>query len=159
VAGDFDALLGKLEQLSGVLDGPDMGRVLKDVGVVNKGILNQAAQDAVGSDQRMSGWRRAGRMTAGFDVVGNTQLVMKPRPYGLWMVADRGRRATTAPRRRARMTIPTPGGPRTFTRANPMVIGSTRGKRTLTIARERIERESPVRVFEGVQRELRRKWG
>jgi hypothetical protein len=159
MAGDFDALLGKLEQLSGVLDGPDMGRVLKDVGVENKRILIDAAKEAIGSDQRMSGWRRAGRMTAGFDVVGNTQLVMKPRPYGLWIVVDRGRRTTTAPRRRARMTIPTPGGPRTFTRASPLVIGSTRGKRTLTLARERIERESPVRVFEGVQREMRRKWG
>jgi len=159
MAGDFDALLGKLEQLSGVLDGPDMGRVLKDVGVENKRILIDAAKEAIGSDQRMSGWRRAGRMTAGFDVVGNTQLVMKPRPYGLWIVVDRGRRTTTAPRRRARMTIPTPGGPRTFTRAAPLVIGSTRGKRTLTLARERIERESPVRVFEGVQREMRRKWG
>ena len=159
--GEFADLSRKLGRAVDVLDGTAMRTVLTDVGVAAKKDLRVEAERTVGTDLKFSGWPRGGKLSSGFEVTSNTTLTLSPRPYGVWVVADRGRKATTAPRRGKKssvVTMKTPWGPRSYTKASPLHIGRTRGHRTLTLARERIEQETPKRVFTGVQRELRKAW-
>jgi hypothetical protein len=153
----FDIAQRKIERMADTMSGASMGRILTDVGVQTRPIFETSAAEWAGTDRRLSGWPRAGVMGVGFDVTPKA-LTMKPRPYGLWIVGDRGRRSTTIPKRRARVTVNTPGGPRTFLKSDPLVIGSTRGHRTLTIARERAQDQVPRWIFERWQRELREGW-
>lgn len=161
MTGPFAPVLNRLERVENALNGTHMRTVLtQDVGMPAKKDLEREAVRTVGEDLRFSGWPRGGRLSSGFDVTGDTSLVVKPRPYGAWLVADQGRRTTAAPRRGKTSTVilNTPYGPRSYTKASPLRIGPTRGHRTLTIARERIEAETPARLFGGVQRELRKAW-
>jgi hypothetical protein len=162
MSGDFAPVLRRLERVENALGGQAMRAVLTaDVGVPAKRDLHLEAVRTVGEDLRFSGWPRARQMTSGFDVVGDTSIELNPRPYGVWRVAEAGRKSTTAPRRgRATRTVilRTPYGPRTYSRERPLHIGATRGHRTLTVARQRIEAETPTRMFQGVQRELRKAW-
>lgn len=159
--GEFSDLNRKLGRVVDTLDGTAMRTVLTDVGVAAKRDLRTEAERTVGTDLKFSGRPRGGKLSSGFEVTSNTSITVSPRPYGLWVVADRGRKATTAPRRGKKgsvVVMKTPWGPRSYTKASPLRIGRTRGHRTLTLAREQIEQETPKRIFEGVQRELRKVW-
>lgn len=160
--GEFAPLLRKLENFQKVLDGPGMERALTGVGMKGKKVLLDAAESWAGADRRLSGWPRGGQLSAGFDVEPH-RVVFKPRPYGLWVVGDRGRRATTAPRRgKVKRVVRFSFGEdevASATKANPMRIGPTRGHQILTIARKQIQQDAPGWLFEQVQAEARKVWG
>src|SRR5207344_1025260 len=102
--------------------------------------LTIEAVRAVGGDLRYSGWKRMGKLSSGFDVV-DTSVIVKPRPFGGWIVAEHGRKSTVAPKRRARAVLNTPWGPRTYTRDSPMqILKRTPAKHSLSNATERIQK-------------------
>jgi hypothetical protein len=157
--GEFSPLLAKLDNFAQLFDGRGMERALTEVGLKGKKVLLETAADWAGADRRLSGWPRAGQLSAGFDVTASG-VVFKPRPYGLWVVGDRGRRSTTAPRRgkgTRRISFPD-GEVRSASKSAPIRIGGTRGHQILTIARKRIEDDAPKWLFEAVQAEARRVW-
>ena len=159
--GEFTATLAKLDNFAQLLDGRQLDRSLHKVGAKGKTVLLDAAASWAGADRRLSGWPRAGQLSAGYDMVPGG-LVFKPRPYGLWIVGDRGRRQTSAPRRGkggrvARMSMPD-GEFRTGTKVQPIRIGATRGHQILTIARKQIEQDAPKWLFDAVWDEARRVW-
>jgi hypothetical protein len=132
----FDPLISRLGRIADTLEGTSLRASMDRVGVMAKGELRGSATDTVGGDLKFSGWPRGGKLSSGYEHTGPGQITVNPRPYGLWVVADRGRRGAVAPKRKTRVTMRTPWGPRTFTRANPMRIGSARGHRTLTTGRD-----------------------
>lgn len=158
MAGEFTALRAKLGRISDALGPAGMRAALTDVGVQAKKDLAIEGAVAVGADLRYSGWKRLGAVKSGFDIDGTT-VIVKPRPFGGWIVAEKGRKHTTAPKRRKTVVLATPWGPRTYTREHPLAIGATRGKGALTKATERIQRSSPQRYDEALQRQLRELFG
>lgn len=156
----FEVLLQKLQNFAEILDGPQMDAVLTEVGMKGKTVLLDAAAEWAGPDRRLSGWPRAGQLSAGFDIT-PSGVVFKPRPYGLWIVGDRGRRETAAPKRGkgVRRLSFGPDQVRSATRTQPIRIGATRGHQVLTIARKQIEQDAPRWLFESVQAEARKVWG
>lgn len=155
---ELAALARKLDRVDSALDGPGLRPVLTKVGAAGKADLLAAGVRTLGADRRFSGWPRGGTLSAGYDLDGNTVVVLKPRPYGIWMVAESGRHKGVAPKRRKQVTLMTPWGPRTYLKGAPLQIGSTRGHGTLTDAHERIAAETPGRIFDGVQEQLRKAW-
>jgi hypothetical protein len=157
---DLDPLKRRVDAIERALDGTSMRTALTRVGMSAKRELSDEGMKAIGDDLRMSGWKRGGKLNSGFDLTSDTSLAITPRPYGLWMVVERGRRETTAPRRGRPRTVVlrTPFGPRTYSHERPLRIGATRGRRSLTIARERNERTAPTQVFQSVTEDLRKAW-
>jgi len=156
---EFAPLLDKLDNLKQVFDGSGMERALTEVGLKGKKVLLDGAAGWAGEDRRLSGWPRAGQLSAGFDVT-SSGVVFKPRPYGLWIVGDRGRRQTTTPRRgkgMKKLAFPD-GGVRSASKANPIPVGATRGHRVLTIAKQQIEREAPKWLLDAVMAEAKKAW-
>lgn len=154
MAGEFAALHAKLGKVTDALGPAGMKAALTDVGVQSKKDMTIEAGRAVGGDLRFSGWKRVGPLSSGFDIEG-TSVIIKPRPGGPWMVAEKGRRPTKAPRKRSRAVLATPWGPRTYTKSEPLRIGRTAGKNALSKAAERIQRTAPARYEEALQRQLR----
>lgn len=154
MAGEFTALNAKFNRLQDALGPAGLKAALTDVGVQAKKDLTIEAIAAVGADAKFSGWKRLGKLTSGFDVI-DTSVIVKPRPFGGWIVAERGRKTTKAPKRRQRVILATPWGPRTYTREHPLAIGRTGAKRSLTKATERIQRTSPERFDAALQKQLR----
>lgn len=156
---EFAPLLHKLDNLKQVFDGAGMDRALTEVGMKGKKVLLDQAQSWAGPDMRLSGWPRGGKLSAGFDVT-SSGVVFKPRPYGLWIVGDRGRRQTTTPRRGkgVRRLSFGPDEVRSATRTQPIRIGGTRGHQVLTIARKQIEQEAPRWLLDAVRAEAGKVW-
>jgi hypothetical protein len=154
VAGEFAALQAKFSRVADALGPAGSKAALTDVGVQAKKDLQNEAEHAVGGDLRYSGWKRMGALKSGFEVEGMS-VVMNPRPAGGWLVAEHGRKPTQAPKRRGRVRMKTPWGPRTFTKSEPMGIGRTSAKHSLTKATERIQKSSPQRYDEAVQKQLK----
>ncbi len=155
----FEVLLQKLQNFAEILDGPQMDAALTEVGMKGKTVLLDAAADWAGPDRRLSGWPRGGQLSAGFDVT-PSGLVFTPRPYGLWIVGDRGRRETAAPKRGkgVRRLSFGPDEVRSATRTQPIRIGGTRGHQVLTIARKQIEQEAPRWLLDAVRAEAGKVW-
>lgn len=154
----FDRVNAKLGRMADTMSGATMKKILTDVGVEARPVFERHATAFAGPDRKLSGFERGGVMGVGFDAT-PTVLTMKPRPYGLWILGERGRRSGVIPKRKARVTVATPWGPRTFLKSAPMELGSTRGHRTLTDAREEAQQRVPGWIFERWQRELREVWG
>lgn len=159
VTSGFEVLLRKLESFAEILDGPKMADALDEVGMKGKKVLLDAAAEWAGPDRRLSGWPRGGQLSAGFDHTPGG-IVFKPRPYGLWIVGDRGRRETAAPKRgKGVRRIAFPDGEfRSATKSQPIRIGATRGHQVLTIARKQIEQDAPRWLLDAVRAEARKVW-
>lgn len=156
---EFDGLRRKLERTEALLDGSAMRAALTSkVGPGAKADIRAEAAIVLGPDRKPSGWPRAGALDGGYDVTSNTTLTVKPRPYGVAVVFEDGRKGGTAPKRRKSITMATPYGPRTFLKAEPMQLGRTHGHRVLTLSRERMDRETPGRLWEAMQSRLREVW-
>jgi len=153
MAGEFQALQAKFGKLADALGPAGMKAALTDIGVQAKQDLALEAAAAVGGDLRYSGWKRMGKLSSGFEIDG-TSVIVNPRPAGGWLVAESGRKPTVAPKRKARAVLNTPWGPRTYTKGSPLSIGRTRGKNSLTQATERIQKTSPARYDEALQKQL-----
>lgn len=122
-----------------------------------KAALEAAARD-LGGDRKMSGFKRGGALTAGFDQAGPTSVLIKFRPPGKWILADQGRknekrvvagkgRRTGSGRVRA---FRTPDGPRRAFDSKP-----SRGLGTLKDAK----REAAKDVPKAAHKELRQQLG
>lgn len=160
-SGDFAPILDKIDNLKQVIEGAPLDRALTQVGMKAKAVFLESAESWAGSDRRLSGWKRGGQLSVGFDVEGQ-RVIVKPRPYGLWVVGDRGRRETSAPRRGKGKNVRISFGPNevaTASKAGPIRIGSTRGHQIYTLARKKVEREAGDWLFTEVQREVRKVWG
>ena len=122
---DFVELGNKLQRVAHGFEDP---RVLKAAGIAGKKAALDEAAKAVGGDRAFSGWRkgRPVRLGAGFDITGRGEVTTKLRPYGVWVVAEKGRKPSDArvlpkrARRRAargrggnaQPALSTPWGPR-----------------------------------------------
>lgn len=159
MAGEFSLINRHLSALADTMSGTTMREILTQAGVEARPVFERGAESFAGADRQLRGFPRAGKMGVGFDTTAHS-ITFKPRPYVLWILGERGRRPTVAPKRRKGVVkLGTPWGARSFTRAEPLHIGGTRGHRTLTIARERVETETPRRVFELWRKQLYGKWG
>jgi hypothetical protein len=90
-ANDLHALSTSLHDLAAQLDGPAAREVLTRVGVDVRKVADEHAGNALGSDQRFSGWR-TGKVGAGFEFEGDTRIVVSARPNGPAVVAEDGRK-------------------------------------------------------------------
>lgn len=121
--------------------------------------LEQVAKD-LGSDLAFSGWKSKVRLGAGYDL--GTPVVLNLRPAGMWFLAEDGRKRRqriTPKRRRAAKNPPhpkavrTPFGWRAYSNSGP-----SRGHRTITTARDRIDDGIVTAASEGLN-DLVRKGG
>lgn len=150
---DLQAKIGRLQD---ALDGSAIQDITQKVALAAKRDAETELDSDLGSDRRFSGWSRV-RLSVGFDLRSGHEAVVKPRPSGPWSVLDGGRKAgARVPKRRSKVTLSTPYGPRTYTRDNPLRLGSTRGKDTWKRATTVIGRETPGRVHKEVQDVLRK---
>lgn len=116
-------------RISKIVDPAPVARIMLAAGMAGKVAATEAAASDLGGDRAFSGLGRRVSLSAGFDDVGTSQIQLNFRPAGLWMLAERGRRAgkTIVPRRaralstpqgpRARSTTGGWGGKGTYTRA------------------------------------------
>lgn len=135
----LDGLAAGLVNLA---DGDDFAHV---IGGAGKTAALDAAGDSLGADRRFSGMRggRGAALSAGYDV--GDPVILKLRPAGLWLLADKGRRrsGTIRPKRARRrggrrVAVSTPYGPRAVSRFRP-----SRGLDTLTDAEDEMNRTIP----------------
>lgn len=117
--------------------------------------MKEAVED-LGADMKMSGWRLKFNVKYNLTSDGTSQIL--PTPSGPWSVLDSGRKVgTVAPKKKKGLRhMKTPWGWRTFSKANPMRLGSTRGKNTWKRAETVMERETPGRVAYHVQQSLKK---
>lgn len=167
MSSDFAVLAHKLDKVTTALGPVGLKAALEIVGVAAKADLVVEAGRVVGADLKYSGWPRVGKLGSRFDIAGTT-ITVKPRPYGAWMVAEHGRRATAAPKRatpgssramfgegrRDRVNMLTPVGWRAYTKANPLQIGPTPARHALTVGAAIIQRESAPRFHREMDRLL-----
>ena len=154
---DFARVGRKIARTQSALTGAELRRIMiRVVGRSNnpgddaKGDIREAVRDDFGADLAMSNWRRNRpvQLKASDRFLSSHEVAVTPSPKGgPWQVAEDGRRGgTSVPRRRRRVTLATPWGPRTFTRENPMTLGPSRPKRTWSKAARKIEARTPPRV-------------
>ena len=126
-------------------------------GMAGKAAALKAAGGDLGGDRRMSGFKRGGALSAGFDFVGPSSVVIKYRPAGKWVLADQGRKRTkrvVAGRGRragaggARM-FRTPDGPR-----RAFTSGPSRGLGTLKDAKVEASKEVPKAAHKELRSQL-----
>lgn len=154
---EYGALTLKLQQIEEKLGPVEMTKALAVVGVKAQADMVEAIVPALGPDRQFSGWKRLG--TVGTDLrVELSQFTIIPKPYGGWIVADKGRRpGSVAPKRGNRdpVILKTPWGPRTYYKSNPMRIGPTQGKNSLQIGKFLIRTRSGPRMELEVQKRIR----
>lgn len=127
----FASLAHRVDQFVNGISGAELRRVMTEMGVeAKKTALTEASSD-LGGDPKFSGW--APSLDTRFDHAGEGRIIFHPskRSAGPWTVAERGR---------------SPGSLR----------GGTAGKGTATRAVAAIERESPKRIEDAVQKALRK---
>lgn len=157
---EFGALTLKLTRLEAQLGPVGMEEALTVVGVQAQGDMIEAAVAALGPDRMFSGWKRLGRLETDLRVA-PSEFTIIPKPYGGWIVADKGRRpGSVAPSRRSRSTtiLKTPWGPRTYTVEKPLKIGPSPGKNALTHGKLLIRQRSGKRMEFQVQKYLRKEF-
>jgi hypothetical protein len=158
MATEFGALQLQMSELVDGLDKEWMHKILLEVGIESQGDFLLAAAAALGPDRKFSGWPRLGSLETDMKVFG-TLLTITPVPYGGWIVADKGRRpGSVAPSRRSKrdpVILNTPWGPRTYSKATPLRIGSSPGKNALTHAKTLVRASAGRRVDLGVQKMIR----
>lgn len=138
---DLDEFAERLEILAAGLSGQVLEDVMTELGVEAKKDFRLAAQLDLGPDAKFSGWLRAGELKVGFEHVAPGVIEMRPRPQGVAVVAQDGRRA----------------GRKTRTRGKRRSAswGSTRGHRTVTDAITLTEEETTVRALDIIERKIR----
>jgi hypothetical protein len=121
--------------------GNTVRKTMLGVGVLSKQLIESEVRKDFGADLGMSNWRRGRvvKLKSGFDQTADDTLVMKFRPHGPWMVAERGRRAGS------RSTVRRRNG-----RQSPSSWGSSRGKNTYTRSKVLIIQRTP-RFFQQTQ--------
>lgn len=150
---DFQA---KIDRLQDALDGSAIADITKRVAMDAKRDAESELDSDLGSDRKFSGWSRV-KLGVGFELKSGHSAGIKPRPSGPWSVLDGGRKGgARVPKRRAKVTLSTPYGPRTYKRDNPLRLGPTRGKDTWKHATTVIARETPARVHREIQDVLRK---
>eukprot|EP01041_Mallomonas_annulata_P019068 gene19068-38260_t len=102
--------------------------VMTELGVEAKKDFRLAAQVDLGPDAKFSGWLRAGELKVGFEHIAPGVIEMRPRPQGVAVVAQDGRRAGTKTRTRGKRRSAS--------------WGSTRGHRTIDDAITLTEEET-----------------
>lgn len=138
-----EAVSRKMAAVTKAVAGNDLRSTLTDVGVESKKLIEREVKRDFGADLGMSNWRRGRvvKLRSGFDQPADDTLVFNPRPHGVWVVAEEGRRAgsTSRPRRR-----------RGSARRGPSSWGASPGKRTWTRSQRMIRADTP-KLFRRVQ--------
>lgn len=125
VAGELIAFANRIENITSPAA---IKRITTAAGMAGKAVTLEAAAADLGGDRMFSGLGRA-PLGVGFDVAGPTRIQLNFRPAGLWMLAERGRRAgkTIVPRKARALS--TPEGPRARS-----TVGAWGGKGTYSSA-------------------------
>jgi hypothetical protein len=148
--------VGKVEKS---VDHSVLSAMARAGGLAAKKSALKAASDSLGGDRRMSGFKRGGALSAGFDYSGGTSVTVNYRPAGKWKLAEEGRKGTkrvTAGRGRRKgagkaRAFSTPDGPRAAFTSKP-----SRGLKTLTKAQDDAKQEAPKAAFKEFQSQLGR---
>lgn len=139
-------LKGKLDQYSRLVDGRGLRWITTEVAMKSKAVLLETAKTDIGSDNKMSGWRRpprkAVRVRAGFELRSNSTAEFVPKPNGVWKVMELGRDAGVSKKR--------------ATKGRP--YGRTRGKQTWSKAWDRINPKVVGWVADANSELLRNSW-
>ena len=146
------AAFGK--RLGDVVDGDAQRRMLNKAGAAGKKSALDAAARDLGGDRSFSGMRRRTKLNAGYDLRGDSEVVINFRPAGLWKLASEGRRRSGAivPRKRGgKKALMTPHGPRARSS-----YGRSRGSHTFDDAVRDAQREIPKAAFRQFQDEVRK---
>lgn len=138
---DLDEFAERLEVLAAGLSGPLLEEVMTELGVEAKKDFRLAAQLDLGPDAKFSGWLRAGELKVGFEHVAPGVIEMRPRPQGVAVVAEDGRRAGSKVRTRGKRRSAT--------------WGSTRGHRTISDAITLTEAETTNRALDIIEGKIR----
>lgn len=147
---DLAGLQRKIDKLTKDID---TRKLVKQVALQAKEDVTKEIERDLGSDAKFSNWKPV--LKAGFTLTSDTTADLKPRPSGPFAVLDQGRkRGAVAPKRKASKTYATPWGPRTYTKAKPLVLGPTKGKDTWKRATEEIKKNTPERVQKEVHKLL-----
>ncbi|MEZ5221274.1 MAG: hypothetical protein R2743_07245 [Ilumatobacteraceae bacterium] len=144
----LDDLSARLDSIARDLSGPGLRDIATEVGVQAKRDIEDNVRADVGSDRKFSGWPRR-TLNSGFELEGDSTIVLRPRPIQPWRVANDGRRSGPIPRRKnAVVTVRTPYGPKTVKGTNPIYNGRTRPMHTWDDSVDDIVARTPERVLD-----------
>lgn len=136
----------KLRQAAAVIDGQAKTRALHAIGKDGKGIILRTFERDMGGNLTLSHWRGS-RVSAGYDLESD-RVVFKPRDTkggALLRVLEDGAGAHVIRRRKKRGRVSLKIGGQFVGRS--VLHSGTRGKRTVTDARQRMRREDWAQRF------------
>lgn len=154
MADSFAQAAVKFDQLSKKLNGPGLRSIVQRVAVQTKGDFDKEVVSALGADMAFSGWRKRPKLKVGFDLVSDHEARFRGKPAGMWIVAEKGRRAGARAPKKGSKILRTPWGPRRYTAARPLIVGGTAGKAVFTKGSERAQKEAPKRVHVEVRKAI-----
>ena len=137
----------KLDQYRYLVDGRGLRWITTETAVKAKKILLDESKVDIGSDGKMSGWRRPPRkgvrVRAGFELRSDSTAEFIPKPNGVWKVLEVGR---------------DPGISRVKRNRPARRYGRAPGKRTWSRAWDRITPNVPKWVGDANSELLRNSW-
>jgi len=88
-------LNNKIDRYRSLVDGRGLRWITTEVSMQAKKVLLEESKADIGSDNKMSGWRRSPkkgvRIRAGFELRSDGTAEFVPKPNGLWNVVEIGR--------------------------------------------------------------------
>lgn len=85
----------KIDRYRYLVDGRGLRWITTDVAMKSKKVLLNESKQDIGSDGKMSGWRRPPRkgvrVRAGFELRSDSTAEFVPKPNGVWKVLETGR--------------------------------------------------------------------
>lgn len=91
----LDEVVRKANKYEALVDGRGLRWITTEVAMKSKAILLETSKNDIGSDGKMSGWRRPPRkgvrVRAGFELRSDSTAEFIPKPNGVWKVLEVGR--------------------------------------------------------------------
>jgi hypothetical protein len=163
MASDSLAAVGaKMQQVAALFTGAAMRRILtRVVAQAKTEDVPPAAAAVTGGDGVLSGMGKKGRrLNARYKVLSDYQAVLTPTPPGPWaLVTDGSKGPFPVPKRKARVILNTPDGPRIATLAAPIVHPKVPAKHAWQKVTETSSAHTGQRTDALVQDQLRRVFG
>lgn len=161
MASEFAPVAQWVERVGKITDDAAIRRILMASGKAGKAAALDVASDALGGDRKFSNWKGKPALAAGFDVGAGSEVDIKFRPAGLWVLAEEGRKSSGPifPRTGrgkgkkivARRALNTPHGPRSRSSYDP-----SRGLKAYSKATKEASRKVPDAAHAAFLGEIRR---
>jgi len=146
-----------IDRIGSVASGESLRRVQRYVGNVTKRAALRGPESTLGPDRAMSHFRGGHKaLRAGYDLI-SEGILLRFKPVGLWLLADRGRRSsgTIRPKRKSgHKALATPEGARARSHYGP-----SRGLHTYAISNEAVRVVAGPAADAAIARELARLFG